>query len=234
MLSWMLEENIVNFVKIVSERVGYNADEWDTDAVKFGLENTKESENQWFQYPLIGQITLELSYASGSNNIIHVRGDVPAQIIPNIQAVLVILQVHCAEGETDDVEGLVVDAFKSSVRPKWLLGCSPAECRRSYFEYSKILKAFSDMEWRDLTRENNRPPLNSDLYLLNEQSLQYFYPAYLIASLRDWNAIWVEQIQRMEHEGWVSLPASATPLQRELQLFVLRVLGARPDAPAAF
>ncbi len=234
MLSWLLEENIVSFVTIVAERVGYSADEWDTDAVKFGLDGTSESGGRWYEYPLTGRSTLVLSYARGRNGTVLVRGEVPGPLEAIVIAVLCILQVHCAEGVTEGVEALIMRAFGTNTRPEWLLRRTMQEYQSGPYEYDRILKALSGKRWQDLVRGTNRPPFNDDLYFLSEVSLQYFYPAYLVAALKDWDASWVEQIDRMEYEGWVSMPASATPLQRELQLFVLRVLGARPDAPAAF
>lgn len=67
-LSWIIEDNLKPFVETLSGFVGYSFDEWDWDAIYYGVRDTNEEVDRWYQYELIGdrKMKLWLARADGS------------------------------------------------------------------------------------------------------------------------------------------------------------------------
>jgi hypothetical protein len=72
---WVWDSNVRPLVDSVAVLVDYRTDEWDWDAVTFGLDGTdSETLDGWYSYPLVGTdtVTLELANDPGTS-VVHVR-----------------------------------------------------------------------------------------------------------------------------------------------------------------
>ena len=66
---WISDDNVLAFCRMVAIRVGYSFDASDETAVAHGLADTDVENEQWFEYPLVGdrhEVTLRLANDPGS------------------------------------------------------------------------------------------------------------------------------------------------------------------------
>ncbi|WFE29602.1 hypothetical protein O7623_10620 [Solwaraspora sp. WMMD791] len=64
---WVRATNVRTLVESLADLVGYEADNWDWDAVESGLDGTDADDPQgWYEYPFIGTSTLNLELANDS------------------------------------------------------------------------------------------------------------------------------------------------------------------------
>jgi len=71
---WIWRENLVPLLLLLSEIVGYAADDSDLDALHFGLSGTSDEKEIWFAYSLIGRNRMDMELANDLENddIVHV------------------------------------------------------------------------------------------------------------------------------------------------------------------
>jgi hypothetical protein len=60
---WIFVDNLEPFCRIVSGYCGYAFDDSDWDAISFGIQGTDVEVRAWFDYPLVGSTTTQLSIA---------------------------------------------------------------------------------------------------------------------------------------------------------------------------
>lgn len=75
---WIPEENLKPLLETVSGFIRYELDEWDWTAISFGITHTNSDREEWYEYPLVGDQTIEVSIAAdwGSGLIfIHMQSD---------------------------------------------------------------------------------------------------------------------------------------------------------------
>lgn len=60
---WIYEENILPWLETIANFVGYKFDEWDWNAVNFGIQNTNVEEEKWYEYQLIGNQIADVKIA---------------------------------------------------------------------------------------------------------------------------------------------------------------------------
>jgi hypothetical protein len=77
---WVFEDNVVQFLQLVSHYIGYPYDDLDEAALTGALERTDdESVDGWFSYPLPGTppLTVSLARAVGGTEVsVRVEGDI--------------------------------------------------------------------------------------------------------------------------------------------------------------
>lgn len=62
-LSWIIEDNLKPFVETLSGFVGYRFDDWDWDAIYYGVRDTNKEVDRWYEYELIGDRKMKLCLA---------------------------------------------------------------------------------------------------------------------------------------------------------------------------
>ncbi len=53
-LPWINKDNLKPFIETLSGFVGYRLDDWDWDAIFYGVRDTNDEEDRWYEYELIG------------------------------------------------------------------------------------------------------------------------------------------------------------------------------------
>jgi hypothetical protein len=215
-IGWLPEGNLQLFLQRLSEFTGYAFADWDWDAVRFGLRDTDEARNVWYEYPLMGTPPVQLAFARLSPARILVRWQTEEALDARIEALVTILQHYPAEPGTQDWERLMERAFAEVAAPeeKNLLRCNAAHLKHCP-ECQDAQATFRGKHWKDLLGEETQlPSYNAGPILLQPEARRYFLPAYLIAALRERDSEWVEI-------GRTGLPdESFTVLQRELLHFL--------------
>jgi hypothetical protein len=90
---WIIEENLRPFLTALGWFVGYDFDEDDWTAIRYGIKGTEQDADRWFDYEFAGQHRAYLWLASDTGtSILHVRVEVPESVVPKVEAALSIFQ----------------------------------------------------------------------------------------------------------------------------------------------
>ena len=94
MADWVYDENLRPFLLSLGWFVGYDLDVDDWTAIRYGIEGTDQKADRWFDYEFAGQqrAVLWLARDPGSS-VVHVRVEVPAEIVPKVESTIAIFQV---------------------------------------------------------------------------------------------------------------------------------------------
>lgn len=69
-LGWIIEYNLKPFVETLSGFVGYRFDDWDRDAIRFGIKDTDVEADRWYEYGPIGERPVKLRIARDPGSIV--------------------------------------------------------------------------------------------------------------------------------------------------------------------
>ncbi|MBI5725242.1 MAG: hypothetical protein HZA50_14885 [Planctomycetes bacterium] len=93
--NWISDDNLKAFVEILSSWIGYNFGQMDWDAIRFGVENTNQEADKWFDYTLEGRQTVKLWFAIDPGTyVVHVRIDCPPELSPKLEAAIDIMGIY--------------------------------------------------------------------------------------------------------------------------------------------
>jgi hypothetical protein len=70
-LGWIWTANLRPFLEVVGRLVTYKLEDWDWDAVSFGIESTDSERGPWFEWP-IGDATVLLALEPGADEMVMV------------------------------------------------------------------------------------------------------------------------------------------------------------------
>ncbi|MDG4764336.1 hypothetical protein O7632_09495 [Solwaraspora sp. WMMD406] len=97
---WVLTTNVRALIESLAELVYYEADDWDWDAIAFGLDATDTDDpHRWYAYPLIGTSALRLELANDPGSTItsvrihHPAGEALTARVETIVSMLARYQV---------------------------------------------------------------------------------------------------------------------------------------------
>ena len=72
--TWILPENLPLFLARMYTFIGYNFEEWDWDAIRFGIRDTNIQQGRWYKYSLSAKPPVELSFAGAEDaKRLHVK-----------------------------------------------------------------------------------------------------------------------------------------------------------------
>jgi hypothetical protein len=221
-VGWIPEDNLALFLRLVSKFTDYSWTDGDWDAVRFGIRDTDEKHQIWYDYPLMGTPPVHLDFACASAPPrLVVRWETHENIAARIEALSLILQHYHAQDGTDEFERLIETAFGEVAYPH---GNSPLACDPAHLavcpECQEAQQIYREQHWTELVGDKQRPPCGyADLYLLTPEARRFFFPAYLTATWRYKNTAW------LDHAIHAGISTSGfTMLQRELVEFVVHIV----------
>jgi hypothetical protein len=213
MATWILRDNCHLFLERVAARIANRFDDWDWDAIRFGIQDTDDRQDRWYEYELIGMTTVALALAEGKDaDRLHVRVQTEGSVATRISAIARIMQCRAPLTSTRELEILVGAAFIEMPRPSGdeIVSCSAAHLAKCP-EHQETLSFFRVKHWLTRVQEGDRLPNGyADLGFLTPQAVRFFFPAYLIAAIREHDEFLLDMaLRRVENMTW-------TPLQGEL------------------
>ena len=219
--TWILQDNLSRFLDRVSALIRFRFQEWDWDAIRFGVRDSDAEQNRWYEYELNGQPSVNLAFAhAGNGKRLCVRIETDAIIAARLDAFARIMQCHQANNGTQDLQILVQAAFIDLSEPDQskIVSCDEvhlAVCS----ECQDTLAFFTGKHWIDLLREGAWASYGDASYwMLAAEARSFFFPAYLVIAIRDNNRYLLEEVlRRVEKELW-------TPLQQELIQYAVSLL----------
>jgi hypothetical protein len=217
--TWVREENLQLFLERLSAFIGYRFEDWDWDAVRFGICDTDSQHGQWYEYELRGSPPVELAFARADDTErLNVKVVTEEPTAVRIEALARILQCYDAKTGTQELEILLQIAFAETTYPgdSKIVACDAAhlaccpECREA-------LAYFRGQHWRDLLQGKDTLPRSyGGLVLLTPEARRFFFPAYVAMALRNKDTELLEVA--LEATGRQSF----APLQQELVEFALQ------------
>ncbi len=170
----------------------FNSDDW--DAVFFGVDNCFCSENNWFEYqfscvePLIFYVCLKHDqdlYSIKFSSVAHEK-----ELFYKIDSFVQILK-EFEQGE-ESLEKFIINIFDNIVYPgdRNIIGCTDehftecSECRECYH-------FFKGKKWLEILDNAELPVGTAGLSFLSKRARLYFYPAYLLKSLRTMDSLYI-------------------------------------------
>lgn len=98
----ILQDNLQLFLNLLATSIDYAIDDGDQDAIRFGIQDTDEAQNIWYDYPLFGNPPVYLGFARTnclSRLVIH--WETEADTGAKIEALMLILQRYHSQRGTD-------------------------------------------------------------------------------------------------------------------------------------
>ena len=93
--NWIPEENLKPLLETVSEFVGYKFYEWDWAAVSTGVINTNDEADEWYEYQLIGEQTVNVKIADDpGSGVVHVQMQSASAVEGKIEVAIGIFQQY--------------------------------------------------------------------------------------------------------------------------------------------
>jgi hypothetical protein len=220
--TWIPEDHLQRFLTLLAKIVSYPINDGDRDAIRFGIRDTDEEQNRWYDYPLFGTPPVYLGFACAGRERLALRWQMQEPVGQRIEALALILQHYQPDGEMKELEGLCGRAFIGITYPA---GTSLLSCDAAHLaicpECQEVRAIFEGKHWSELVSGSNRPPrYYASLSLLRPEAYPLFYPAYIMAALRDQDREWLDIARQagLTEEG-------LTVLQRELLRFADHLLG---------
>ncbi len=219
--TWIPESNLLLFLERVSARIGYRFEDWDWDAIRFGIRDTDLNQDRWYAYELSGTPPIAFAFAR-TEEAGRLRVNVAAEerMAVRIDALARIMQCYDPTTGMRDLETLIEAAFPATPRPdpNHIVACDSAHLAHC-LECQDALACFRDKHWMDLLREETPLPRSvAGLGFITLEARRFFFPAYLVRALRDQDAELLEiALGSLERETW-------TPLQQELLDFARSLL----------
>lgn len=223
--TWILQDNLLLFVGRVSVLIGYGFEDWDWDAMRFGVRDTDIKQDRWYEYGLSGKPLVELAFAEGEDaKRLHVKVETEDCAAVRIEALARIMQCYEEALGTQALEILMEAAFIETPLPDQdkQIACDAAHLARCP-ECQDALAFFGGKHWRTLLREEVPLPSSlggsyAGLGFLTLEAQRFFFPAYLVMAIRDKDKDLLENaLDRVGRELW-------TPLQQELIEFARQLL----------
>lgn len=93
--SYVPAPNLIPLCQILAGFVSYEFDEFDSDAISYGIENTEAESDQRFDYEFAGVESISISIANDSGtSMTHVRISSPAHLFERVETVLEIATTY--------------------------------------------------------------------------------------------------------------------------------------------
>jgi hypothetical protein len=221
MPTWILQDNLLLFLERVSALIGYRFEDWDWDAIRFGMRDIGVEQAHGYEYELSGAPPVKLAFAeAGDAKRLRVHVETEDHTAARIDALARILQCYAQTTGTQDLETLIEAAFMETPAPDQskIVACDAAHFARCP-ECQEALSFFRGRHWIDLLRgKASLPRSYAGLELLTPEARRFFFPAYLVKAIRDKD----EDLLEMALES--TRPDMWTPLQQELIEFTSYLL----------
>lgn len=211
-------DNLPMFLNRVAKLAAYTLTDSEHDAIRFGLRDTDETKDKWYDYPILGEARIDLAFANGSDEKnITIRYDADAAVRAMIDHLVIILQHYHPDPKACRLPKLIEKAFPTDAA---LAGNRVVACDDKHLaqclECREVRSNFQGKRWTELVARNGRPPRSAaGPGFLTQDARTYFFPAYLIAAARDRDPEWLE----IARSGGIS-EERFTPLQRRIAEFV--------------
>jgi uncharacterized protein DUF6714 len=165
MVTWRVRrENLTRLLEILAAISGCPFDEWDQDALRFGLRGTDAGAGAWYEYGLFGAAPIHLRLAHAP----HDRFAVEATADGESEAAV----ARAVETSDEEILELVRQAFRSVPRPEHFTNYRHClECE----EYDLLL---CSRTWDTLTHRDVRWTW-SPVGFLEPDGFRYWMPALL-------------------------------------------------------
>ncbi len=226
--TWILRENLRRFLGRISQIVEYRFEDWDWDAIRFGLTDTSAAGSRWYSYDLLGVRRIGLRIAvDGDERRLRVIVDSDDTSMSSIDAVVAIMQRYEDEKESSGFASLAEDAFGSIPVPNWkkIVACDAAHLSICD-ECQEASSFFTRRSWSSLSGAKiGLPRTTAGLGFLTAEARRYFFPAYLVRAFRDNDAELLEIATDHVHLGHL------TPFQHELVIFAESILNSGEFGP---
>jgi hypothetical protein len=223
--TWIPQANLSLFLERVSTLIGYGFDDWDWDAIRFGVRDTDLKQDRWYEYELSGKPPVELAFAKAEDaKRLRVKVETEDRTAVRINALTRIMQCYEEAIGTQDLETLIEAAFIETSLPDQdkIVACDAAHLARCP-ECQEALAFFGGKHWIVLLKENTSlpsplPGSYAGLGFLTLEARRFFFPAYLVKAIRDKDKELLEEaLGNLGQETW-------TPLQQQLIEFARHLL----------
>jgi hypothetical protein len=232
--TWISPDNLCRFLKRVSVLIRYRFEDWDWDAIRFGIRDTDVPQDQWYEYELNGTPPVKFAFANtGDAKRLSVKVVSEEPTAVRMDAVARIMQCYDETLGTQDLETLVQAAFMETPEPDEdeIVSCEAAHLAVCP-EHQEALAFFSGRHWMDLLRGDDPLPSPmggsyAGLGFLTPPARRFFFPAYLVTAIRNNDGDMLDAaLGSMGTEAW-------TPFQQELIESATYLPQARPSVEAA-
>ena len=116
--TWIPQDNLFRFLGRVSVLIRYAFEDWDWDAIRFGVHDTDIKQDRWYEYGLNGKPPVEFAFAGTEDaKRLHVKVETEDYVAVRIEALARIMQCYEETSGTQNLEILMAAAFIETPMP---------------------------------------------------------------------------------------------------------------------
>jgi hypothetical protein len=217
--TWILVDNLYTFLERLSGFVGVHLEEWDWDAIRFGIRDLDEQTAPWYDYQLSGDPFLNLAFARSSDpGHLNIRAKAEPSIAAKLEALAIVLHISVEYADPLEIENLLQTAFPDRTYPgdNSIVSCDAAHLAQCE-ECQETLANFRGRHWSEVFNKGRLMHNWGGLYFMTPQARHFFFPAYVGGALRD------RDTSLLEHAIKATPGQDPTLLQQEVFALISRL-----------
>ncbi len=193
---YILKDNLCSFAAVISNYIGYDFDDWDEDAIRFGTEAALERNIPWFEYELLGTALIKLRTVTLSEDKIWIVVVCEPEVESLASGLIWANQLSWSKINRPILLKSLEMTFKAK-RPELFFEYGATDSEQCIDERQLLCEIFDKPQWQAIDISGVPTGVLSYMTMLSCPALEFVYPVFLSRAIQDWKAEWLDQIDEI-------------------------------------